>query len=132
MAVPIRARGALLLHQLLEALVVDREPLLGEQLLGQVVGEAVGVVELEGVLRVDPRGAVLVRMADQVREHLRAALERAAEALLLVADPAHHGVALGGQLGVGRRQQLDRALGEALQERRLEADRRGPAGSRGA
>ena len=86
----VRGRGshpgarALLLHQLLEALVVYREPLLGEQLLGQVVGEAVGVVELEGVLRVDPGGAVLVRMADQVREHLRAALERAAEALLLV------------------------------------------------
>ena len=61
---------ALLLHQLLEALVVDRESLLGEQLLGQVVREAVGVVQLEGVLRVDPRGAVLVGVADQVREHL--------------------------------------------------------------
>ena len=94
---------ALLLHQLLEALVVDREALLGEQLLGQVVGEAVGVVEPEGVLGVDPRGSVLVRVADQVREHLRAAVERAAEALLLVADPAHHGLALGGQLRIGGR-----------------------------
>ena len=46
--------GALLLHQLLEALVVHREPLLGEQLLGEVVGESVGVVQLEGFLRVDP------------------------------------------------------------------------------
>ena len=58
----VRGRGPhpgarpLLLHQLLEALVVDREALLGEQLLGQVVREAVGVVELEGVLRVDPGG----------------------------------------------------------------------------
>ena len=51
---------ALLLHQLLEAAVVDREALLGEQLLGQVVGEAVGVVELEGVRGVDPGGLRLL------------------------------------------------------------------------
>ena len=57
---PIRARCALLLHQLLEALVVDREALLGEQLLGQVVGEAVGVVQLEGVRGVDPGGLRLL------------------------------------------------------------------------
>jgi hypothetical protein len=44
----------LLLHQLLEALVVDGEALLRQQLLGQVVREAVGVVELEGVGSVDP------------------------------------------------------------------------------
>ncbi len=36
---------ALLLHQLLKALVVDREALLGEEFLGQVVGKAVGIVE---------------------------------------------------------------------------------------
>ena len=79
---------ALLVHQRLEALVVDREALLGEQLLGQVVGEAVGVVELEGVLGVDPRRALLLRLGDQLREQLGAAVERAPEALLLVADPA--------------------------------------------
>ena len=68
----VRGRGphpgarALLLHQLLEALVVDGEALLGQQLLGQVVREAVGVVEPERVLCVDPRGPVLMRVADQV------------------------------------------------------------------
>src|SRR3712207_7579886 len=36
------------LHQLVEALVVDGQALVGEQLLGQLVGEAVGVVEAEG------------------------------------------------------------------------------------
>ena len=45
---------ARLLHQLLEALVVDRQALLGEQLLGHLVGEAVGVVQAEGVLRRRP------------------------------------------------------------------------------
>ena len=115
--------GALLLHQLLEALVVDREALLGEQLLRQVVGEAVGVVQPERVGGVDPRGLLLARALDQLAQHLAAAVERPAEALLLVADPAHHGLALGGELGIGRRQDLERALGEAVDVGRLEADR---------
>jgi hypothetical protein len=120
---PHAGAAALLVHQLLEALVVHREALLGEQLLGQVVGEAVGVVQLECILRVDPGGPVLVGVANQVREHLLAALERAAEALLLVRRPAHHGVALGRQLGIGRRQQLERPIRELLHERRFELDR---------
>ena len=44
----------LLLHQLRETGVIDRKPALGEQLFGQVVGEAVGVVQLEGIGGVDP------------------------------------------------------------------------------
>ena len=90
---------ALLLHQLLEAAVVDREALLGEQLLGQVVGEAEGVVELEGVLGVDPRGPLPLRLGDQLLEQLGAALEGAAEALLLVGDPALDRLALGASSG---------------------------------
>ena len=116
-----RARP-LLLHQLLEALVVDRESLFGQQLPGQVVRKAVGVVEPEGVLRVDPRGSVLVRVADQVPDHLHAPVEGAAEALLLVHSPAEHGVALGGQLGIGGGQQIEGAVGELLHERRFQAD----------
>ena len=45
---------ARLVHQLLEALVVHRQALLGQQLLGQLVWEAVGVVELERLLRRHP------------------------------------------------------------------------------
>ncbi len=116
---------ALLLHQLLEAAVVDREALLGEQLLGQVVGEAVGVVQLEGIGRVDPGGARLARLGDEALEQLAAALQRAAEALLLVADPAGDRLPLRGQLRVGAGHDLDRALGEAAKPGRLEA--KGPA-----
>ena len=50
------------------------------------------------------------------------ALERPAEALLLVADPAGDRLALGGQLRVGLGHRLDRPLGEAAQPRRLEAE----------
>ena len=114
---------ALFLHQLLEAAVVDREALLGEQLLGQVVGEAEGVVELEGVLGVDPRGPLLLRLGDQLLEQLGAALEGAAEALLLVGDPALDRLALGRELGVGVAHDLDRALREAAQPGGLEAER---------
>ena len=134
----MRSRGAypgslaLLLHQLLEARVVDREPLLGEQLLGQVVGEAVGVVELEGVGGVDPGGVGVLGLDHQPIEQLGAALQGTAEALLLVADPAGDRLALGRQLGVGLPHDLDRPLREAAQPRGLEPERRGPAGSPGA
>ena len=46
-----RARDlARLLHELLEALIVDGQALLGQQLLGHLVREAVGVVQPEGFL----------------------------------------------------------------------------------
>ena len=85
---------ALLLHQLPEALVVDRQPLLLEQLSREVVGEAERVVELEGVLGVDPRRALRLRALDQLREQPGALLERAAEALLLRGEPLLDRVAL--------------------------------------
>ncbi len=113
---------ALRLHQRLEALVVDRETLLGEQLLRQVVGEAVGVVQAEGVLGVDPGRALRLRVGDQLGEQLGAAVERAPEALLLVVDPPHHGVALGNQVRIGAAHQLDHALGKAAEPRRLEPE----------
>ena len=132
MAAPVRARSRCSSISSSKPLVVDREALLGEQLLGQVVGEAVGVVQLEGVGGVDPGGLGLLRLGDQPLEQLGAALQRAAEALLLVADPAGDRLALGDQLRVGLAHQLDRALGEAAEPGRLEAERRGPAGSPGA
>ena len=62
------------------------------------------------------------RLVDQPVEELAAAVERAAEALLLGADPAHDRVALGRQRRVDRREHLDRALGEAAEVGRLEAE----------
>ena len=64
-----------------------------------------------------------LRLGDQPLEQLGAALEGAAEALLLVADPAGDRLPLGDQLRVGVAHQLDRALGEAAQPGRLEAER---------
>ena len=76
------------LHQLLEALVVNRQALLGEQLLGHLVGEAEGVVELEGVLGGDPGRLLGPGPLDQLGQQPLTLVERAAEALLLRLGPA--------------------------------------------
>ena len=114
---------ALLLHQLLEAAVVDREAPLSDQLLGQVVGKAEGVVQLEGIGRVDPGSLLLLRLDDQLLEQLAAALQGAAEAPLLVANPARDRRPLGDQFRIGLAHNLDRPLGETSQPGRLEPKR---------
>jgi hypothetical protein len=58
-------------------------------------------VQLEGLGRVDPGGLLLLGLGDQPLEQLGAALQGAAEALLLVGDPALDRGALGMQLRVG-------------------------------
>ena len=123
MAAPVRARWRCSSISSWKPESSTERPSLGQQLLGQVVGEAVGVVQLEGVGGVDPGGPGLLRLGDQPLQQLGAALQRAAEALLLVADPAGDRLPLGDQLGVGVAHQLDRALGEAAQPGRLEAER---------
>jgi hypothetical protein len=113
---------ALLLHQRLEAGVVHRQSLFGEQLPREVIREAVGVVQLEGVLGVDPRGALLIGLGDQLREQFRSPIEGAPEALLLVPDPAQDGLALGLQVWIDPRQQRDRLVGKAVQVGRLQPE----------
>src|SRR5205807_10331227 len=76
------------LHQLLEALVVHREALLGQELLRELVGEAVGVVQTEGVVRVDPGRTRLLGPHHEVGEEPLTLSERSPEALLLGARPA--------------------------------------------
>src|SRR6185503_4985544 len=68
---------SLLLHQRMEAVLVDRQAAFAGQLLRQLEREAVRVVEPEGLLAVDR--AVLRRLLEQ-RQPAR---ERLAEALLL-------------------------------------------------
>ncbi len=110
------------LHQLLEALVVDRQPLLGEQLLGHLVGKAEGVVQPEGVLGRHPRGAVGLGPLDQLGQQPLALLERASEALLLGARPALDRRRLGAQLGIDVAHQLDHTLVQPAQERALDPE----------
>src|SRR5439155_23937566 len=86
---------ALLFHQLFEPRVVDREPLLLEQLPGEVVWEPVRVVKLERVLRRHPRRALGLRAVDHLAQEPGALLEGTAEALLLGGEPLVDHLALG-------------------------------------
>ena len=62
--------GALLAHQLLEALLVDAEALLGRELEREVEGEPVGVVQEERLVGAD---ALLARRLARARSRRRAA-----------------------------------------------------------
>ena len=92
--------GALIVHQRLEAGLVDAEPVLGDDLERHVDREAVGVVQEERVGAGDPLGVRVARAGDQLVEALQSLLERVAEALLLGGQPAAYELAALVQLGV--------------------------------
>ena len=104
----------MLLHQLAEAVDVDRLASLLGELLRQLDREAEGRRQRERLVGVDRRAA------GERLELLEAALERLAEALLLVADDA---LDLGGvllQLGLGVAHLLDHDRGQPVDA--VEAD----------
>ena len=76
----------------------------------------------EGVLGVDPGGVRSLRLVDELRQQVGAAVERAPEALLLVGDPPHDAVALGLEVRIRARHQLDHPLSEAAEIRGLEPE----------
>src|SRR5918999_271104 len=119
---PAARHLARLLHQLLEALVVHGQALLREQLPRHLVGESVGVVQLERVLGRDPGRLLVPGALDEVGQHPLAVLEGAAEALLLRARPALDGRPLALQLGIGVAHHLGHAFVERREERVLEAE----------
>ena len=91
---------ALLVHQYLEALLVDSEAGLGNELERQVDREPVRVVQQERVGGRDPLIAGLAGLLDQLGQPLEALLERPAEALLLGLEPLLDRVALLMELAV--------------------------------
>ena len=111
------AAGALLLHELLEPGGVDSEAALGGEQLRHVEREAVGIVELEGVGAADLRGA-----GGGLVENGEAALDGAAEALLLAADDAADHAALGDELGEHLAEAFDHGFDELLEEAGLQAE----------
>ncbi len=106
----------LLGHLGLEAGPVDVDAALGGDLGGELEREAVGVVQLEG--RGPREGLAPVERGQLVVEDAQAVAQRLAEALLLPRDDALDEVAVGGQLGVGRRHHVD-GLGHQLGEHEL-------------
>ena len=89
--------GALLLHELVEGGEVDVDAALGRDLLGDLHGEAEGVVQAEGDVARHLRrflGEGLLQQGD-------AAAQRGAEAAFLALEDAEHEVAVGVEVGVG-------------------------------
>jgi hypothetical protein len=121
-AARVTGAPALLVHQALEALRVDAQPLLGGQLERQVEREPVRVVQQERLLRADALAARVARAGDHVVEQPHALLKRAVEGLLLGAQPHLDRLALLVQLGIRGAHQLAHDAGEARQEAGLDAD----------
>ena len=121
----------LLFHQFLETVEVHLQaPLLGHE-LRQVDGEAVGVVELEGVVAADGLGGGLGRPVGGGGEKLQTPVERPAEAGLL---GLNHGRDVLGPLpdfGEGVAEAVhdhgDQLIEERLVQIELAAEARGPA-----
>ena len=118
----LRARAALLVHQLLEALLVDAHVLLGRQLERELQREAVGVVQQERLVGADALLARVLGARDHVVEQPHALLERAAELLLLAREPHPDRVLVLVQLGVGGRHQLLHDVSVADEEAGLDAE----------
>src|SRR3954471_3902333 len=105
----------LLLHQTGELLLVDLESPFGRELLRQLPGEPVGVVQAEGVLRRD------LAFRHHLLEELLAPRERLAETLLLGSDQVGDLALTFLELGVDGAHLAADDAGELVQERRLEA-----------
>ena len=126
----------LLFHQCLETVEVHQQaPLLGHE-LRQVDGEAVGVVELEGVVAADGLGGSLGRTVGGGGEELQTPVERPAEADFL---GLNHGRDILGPLahfGEGLAQAVhdhgDQFIQEGLVQIELAAEAPRPGGESGA
>ena len=113
---------ALRLHQLGKASLINREILFGDELLRQLEREAVRVVQQESVGG-GQRGATLSAHArDALLQLVRAGLEGAQEALFLATEDADDVIAVLDELGIDIAELRDHKIGEALEERALNAE----------
>src|SRR5262245_12885133 len=115
---------ALRLHRGREALLVDREPVAAQHVLGQVDREAEGVVEAEDRRSRETRPALAAQLRDLVLEEREALRERLEEAALLALDAGGDEGAALGELRVGARHRVDHGVGDAVQEGLLDAEER--------
>ncbi len=109
---------ALLGHQTLELVLVDRQAALERELARQLEREAVRVVEAERVLARDAFGAAREHLVEQSH----AGRERLGEALLLRFEHPVNLAAMLDQLRVRVAPEVDHDVRQAAEERRLEPD----------
>ena len=97
--------------------------MLGQDLLGQVEREAVGIFQAKGLLAWQHRLAVRLQPLYQCVELDQPAADRAPEALLLVGQRLEDELAPAAQLRVGVAHNIDRDGGGLGQERLEQAER---------
>ena len=114
--------AALVVHELAEAVGVDVQARLPRRLQGQLVGEPVGVVELEGGVAGEHGRALLPGPADGPLEQGRALAQGARERLLLAGHHLLDQRALGDQLRPGLAQVGHHLLADAGQGRVLDPE----------
>jgi hypothetical protein len=103
-------------HRGVEARLIDAETLTPEDVLGQVEGKAVGVVELERDVAVEAIAAARPELRDLVGEESQTLLERLAEALFFAGHGAPHPVARSRELRVCAAEEIHRAIGDLAEE----------------
>src|SRR5699024_2823865 len=106
----------LTLHELTESVLVDAQALFGGHLQGQIDGETIGVVELEGVRSGEDRAPGGAGAFGGTPEQCRARAQGFGEVLLLVVDHAVDDLGLGPQVGVDVLHRVDADLGQLVQE----------------
>ena len=106
----------LLLHSLIEAGFVDAQPLLSEDQCGQVKGEAVGIIEDEGIVPIKDGLTGLLRFLDLLIQETDTRLQRAQEALFLLTHHLSDELATSDELGVSIAHRLDEYGQEAIHE----------------
>ncbi len=117
-----RARTpALLLHQMLEAFLVDAHVPLGGDLPREVEGESIGVVQLERDFRGQFRAGV-AGTPERLVEDTHPLLQRVAEARLFLEHDAFDVGAHGDELRVGGTHALHDFRGKVGEERLVDAD----------
>ena len=111
----------LLLHELLEGRFIDLHPLFGDHFVGQVDGEAVGVIELERVRAGEGRLALGLVALEHFGEDLHAAIDGLGEVFFLGADDAGDIGLLFTQLGVLALVFMDDGVHDLIEERFVHA-----------
>ena len=120
---------ALGLHLLVEGSAVQGHALVLDHLLGQVHGEAIGIIELEGILAGELRLALGLVLGQQVGEDLHAAVDGLGKVLLLGADDLGDIVLLLAQVLVLALVLVDDGIQDLIQEGLVHAQQLAVAGS---
>ena len=115
------SRLALARHRSVEPFTINRDTLAAQRIFGEVVGEAVGVVELECDLAVEL--IALAQRAGRLVEQTQALLQRFAEARLFAFERFFDQRLAAPEFGIGLAHFADQCRDEAVHEWRFSAQK---------